>query len=60
MGLTDFFEIGTWIKFFVLSIPLVLFVFAFAPTFKWKLLLSLAGVIGIVFALSGTSLRKRE
>lgn len=56
----SFFEAKLWIKFAFLLIPLVLFIFAFAPTIKWKILLSIGGVVGILLALTGKSLRARR
>jgi len=53
------FEIKLWIKFAVLFIPLVLFILAFAPDLKWKLMLSFAGAIGMLLALTGKSMRRR-
>ena len=53
------FEVKFWIKFAILFIPLAIFIFYFAPTIKWKLLLSFGGVVGIFLALTGKSLRKR-
>jgi len=53
------FDLKLWIKFAVLFVPLVIFIFAFAPTIKWKILFSIAGVIGILLALSGKSMRRR-
>lgn len=46
-----------WIKFFVLWIPFVIFIFMFAPSLKWKLLFSFGGIIGIALALMGKSAR---
>ena len=60
MGFEEFLEIKTLIKFAVLFIPLTIFIFAFAPTLKWKLLLAFGGLIGVVTALSGSSLRRRK
>lgn len=54
------FEAKLWIKFAFLFIPLALFIFAFAPTIKWKILLSIGGVVGILMALTGKSLRARK
>ena len=48
---------GFWIKFFILWIPFVIFIFAFAPSIKWKLLFSFGGIIGIVLALKGKSMK---
>ena len=59
MGFEDLLEIGTIIKFIFLFVPLTVFVFMFAPTLKWKLLLTLGGFIGVITALSGSSLRRR-
>jgi len=53
MGFEEFLEIKTLIKFAVLGIPLVIFIFIFAPTLKWKLLLTFGAVLGLVIALGG-------
>ncbi len=50
-------DIGFWIKFFVLWIPFTVFIFFFAPTLKWKMLFSIGGIIGILTALLGKSLK---
>ena len=60
MGFEEFLEIKTLIKFGVLFIPLTIFIFMFAPTLKWKLLLAFGGLIGVITALSGSSMRKRQ
>ena len=60
MGMEEFYEPTTWFKFALLGIPLVIFVFNFAPTLKWKILLSIGGLAGLVFALAGHSLRRRQ
>ncbi len=60
MDFKELFEIGTIIKFVILFIPLTIFIFLFAPTLKWKLLLTLGGFIGVITALGGASLRKRQ
>ena len=59
MGFEDFYDVKTWIKFAFLFIPLTIFIFMFAPTLKWKLLLAFGGLIGVITALSGSSLRRR-
>ena len=53
MGLEEFYEIKTLIKFAVLGIPLVIFIIIFAPTLKWKLILSFGAIMGLVLALGG-------
>ena len=55
----SFTDVGLWIKFAVLFIPLVIYIFISVPTIKWKILLSIGGVVGILLALSGKSLRQR-
>ncbi len=60
MDFEEFYDIKTWIKFAFLFIPLTIFIFAFAPTLKWKLLLTFGGLIGVITALSGASMRKRQ
>ena len=49
-----------WFKFFILWIPFVFLMFAFAPTFKWKFLFSLGGIAGIALALKGKSVRLHQ
>ncbi len=46
-----------WIKFIILFIPFAIFIFMFAPTFKWKILFMIAGVVGIYLALIGKSMK---
>lgn len=53
------YDLKLWIKFGVLFIPFTIAMFAFAPTVKWKILLSLAGAVGILLALMGKSMRSR-
>lgn len=55
-------EINTsfWIKFVILYIPFVIFIFAFAPGLKWKILFSISGIVGIGSALMGKGLRSRR
>lgn len=60
MGFEDMLGAKFWIKFTVLIIPFVLFIFNFAPDIKWKIVLSLGGVIGIITALTGKGLRRRD
>lgn len=60
MEIEKFFEWGTWVKFAILFIPLTIFVFSFAPTLKWKILLTFGAFIGVGTALGGSSLRKRQ
>lgn len=60
MGFEEFLEVKTLIKFAFLMVPLTVYIFIFAPSLKWKLLLTFGGFIGVVIALSGSSLRKRE
>ena len=60
MGFEEFLEVKTLIKFAFLMIPLTVFIFFFAPSLKWKLLLTLGGLIGVVTSLSGASMRKRQ
>ena len=45
------------IKFAVLSIPLIIMMWFFAPTLKWKLVFSLAVPIGVGLALAGKSMK---
>ncbi len=60
MGLSDYLEVGFIIKFVILFVPLTIFMFLFAPTLKWKLLMTLGAFIGVFTALTGASLRKRN
>lgn len=60
MDFEKFYDWGTWVKFSILFIPLTIFVFSFAPTIKWKLLLTFGGLVGIFTALGGSSLRRRQ
>ena len=46
-----------WVKFIILFIILAIVMFMFAPTLKWKLLLTLAAAIGIYSALKGKSMK---
>jgi hypothetical protein len=57
MGIISDLGVSFWIKFFVIWIPFVVFIFFFAPNLKWKLLFSLAGIVGIVMALLGKSMK---
>ncbi len=45
-----------WIKFTVLSVPLIIIMFYYAPTLKWKLLFSVCVPVGVWLALAGKSL----
>ncbi len=45
-----------WIKFIILTIPLVILMFFMAPTMKWKILFSLCVPVGVGLALSGKSI----
>lgn len=49
-----------WIKFTILTIPLVIMMFFLADGLKWKILFSLCVPIGVGLALSGKSMRKRR
>lgn len=48
------------VKFVILFIPFTIFIWNFAPTFKWKILYTLCGVVGIGLALTGKSMRTRN
>lgn len=58
MGYEELFEVKNMIKFAFLFIPLTIFIFMFAPTLKWKLLLTFGGLVGVVTALSGGTIGK--
>ncbi len=49
-----------WIKFFVLYVPFVIFIFIFSPSLKWSILFSISGIVGIGSALMGKGLRRRS
>ncbi len=46
-----------WIKFAILSIPLIILMWILAPSLKWKLLFTIAVPIGVGLALTGKSLK---
>jgi hypothetical protein len=46
-----------WIKFLILFIPFLVLVMFAAPTFKWKIVFAVAGVIGIWLALNGKTMK---
>lgn len=50
------FEDFPWIKFVILSILMIIPMWIFAPTLKWKLLFSLCVPIGVGLALVGKSI----
>lgn len=52
----SYYEGFPWIKFTILTIPLIVMMFFMAPTLKWKLLFSLAVPVGVGLALSGKSI----
>ncbi len=60
MGLEDFLETKNLIKFAVLGIPLVIGIFMWAPSIKWKILLSIAGLVGLFIALSGNTIGRKH
>lgn len=45
-----------WIKFIILCIPLIIIMWVFAPTLKWKFVFTIAVPIGVMLALSGKSI----
>ncbi len=47
----------SWVKFGILLVPFVIAMFIFAPSFKWKVLLSIAGAAGIWLALIGKGMK---
>ncbi len=51
------FTAGFWIKFAILFIPFTIFIWIVAPSIKWKFLFTFAGVIGIIMALMGKSIK---
>ena len=46
-----------WIKFSILSVILIVVCFMFAPSFKWKILLSLASMVGVWTSLVGKQMK---
>ena len=56
MGFEDFLEVRTLIKFGVLGILVVALVFFIVDAWKWKILLSLSGLVGLALALSGKTI----
>ncbi len=60
MGFEEFLELKTLIKFVVLGIGLVILVFVSTDTWKWRILLSLSGLIGLMIALSGATIGKNH
>ncbi len=46
-----------WIKFFILFIPLIIFFFIFAPSFKWVIVFTFGGGLAIWMALTGKSMK---
>ena len=48
---------GFIFKFLILWIPFTIFIFFYAPGFKWKIMFTFAGAIGIVLALVGKSIK---
>ena len=44
------------VKFGILFVPFVVFIFSFAPSTKWKIMFSFAGAVGIAVALMGKTL----
>ncbi len=49
----------SWLKFIILTVPLIIIMWMFAPTIKWKILYSLCVPVGVYLALMGKSARKR-
>lgn len=60
MGFHEFLEVKTLIKFGVLGIGLVFLVFVSTDIWKWRILLSLSGLVGLVIALSGSTIGKNH
>lgn len=50
------FEDFPLIKFIILCIPLIVIMWMFAPTLKWKFVFTLAVPIGVGLALTGRSI----
>lgn len=50
------FEDFPWIKFIILSVPLIILMWFVAPSVKWKILFSLCVPIGVWLALTGKSI----
>lgn len=47
-----------WIKFTILSVPLIIMMWFMAPALKWKILFTFAVPVGVGLALSGKSIGK--
>lgn len=46
-----------WAQFTILYVPFIFFIWNFSPSLKWKILFSIAGIIGIAIALAGRSIK---
>lgn len=46
-----------WIKFLILVIPFSIAMFVFVDGFKWKILFTFAGIIGVGLALAGKTMK---
>ncbi len=60
MGYEDLFEVKTLIKFVVLGVLLVVLIFYVVEGWKWTILLSLSGLVGLALALSGATIGKKH
>ena len=49
-----------WVKFSILTVPLVIMMFYMADGLKWKILFALCVPIGVGLALSGKSLNPHK
>lgn len=49
-----------WIKFVILCLLFMVPIVIFAPGLKWKVLFVLCVPVGVGFALTGNSLRRRK
>ena len=56
MDFENLFELKTIIKFVVLGIGFIVLVFVSTDVWKWRIIFSLGGLMGLVIALSGSTL----
>lgn len=60
MGYEELFEVKTMIKFGVLGLGLVVLIFYVVDGWKWTILLSLSGLVGLALALSGATIGRKH
>ena len=58
MAFEDLFEIKTLIKFVVLGVGLIVLIFLSVDVWKWRIMLTLSGLVGLGLALSGATIGK--